>query len=799
MDEIDTVRETARCVGGYSGKLFLIRNNIICEHNLTVVVFQMSICVRPDSKLNDNIFKLLLHLCRMADKCNKQNCETGKDIAKLAKLLCSLLIKVPDDDNFVKAVFKIVHCLISFNLHEDAAEICCYLQPGNLYNPRGDTMNLLMKVLSLWRVSVNNVYLTLTHGSLTAENYSKLKSVIKHEMKMTHIALNKNYTKQLIVGINGHLDRIAAIDKDKKYFNDFCKYILEYLLGLQLYLDKDDKYVIYCHILRIICHVIHMIINTTGIESAVKTLDELFSYFETLLAEDKECYQCFQQFQSFCMTLLVPMENLVSNSAKNIQNIIYCNLNIAQKYGYAGLKWNALGIAEITQPMFTYWEKCVEADKLMLKHLLDTGILLELMNVFIHININEFYVKQVSIKCKWCLDKLCTVKRDLYNAIVMKCRCVNLICRFPVKTLPAEVCAVIKKVLEQNVESIIHEIKESECKRWIQSWYTCRNSIYNIGIISEHIYEESVHLFSFLCTYIFQLEGIESNSVYLENSKNLENIISFALHRLSVVHYNNNMYREAMTACALNALLTCNQSNTKAFHIWTKIKKNVSEEVANLTMLKCLINDKDKIKSELGFSIDTSKYDFTELCLCEARNLLEEQITFTNGVAAVLEELKKLQRSNQYAHTVQLLGYYFLGFKYDSSILKYHEQAIYDLKQDKSNSVAVLCLEANLSFFMFVEELHIMNKQTHMEMENTKFALCAPKLRELAEIKSPDVVPAYTMINVKKDTNLMLCLQKCLKKWKQLFKYYFVSLESIYCIRLLLKVWQFNNDIKFHC
>lgn len=784
MDEIDTVRGTATCVGGYSGTLFLIRNDIfICEHNLIVNVFQMSIHVRLDNKLNDNIFKLLIHLCRTADKCNKQNCETGKGIAKLAKLLCSLLIKVPDDNNFVKALFKIVRCLISFNLHEDAAEICCYLQPGNLYNPRGDTMNLLMKVLYLWRILVNDVYLPLTNESLNSENYSELKSVMKHEMKMTQIVLNKNYTKQLIVGINGHLDRVAAIDKDKKYFNVFCKYILEYLLELQLYLDKDDKYVIYCHVLRVICRVIHMTIDTTGIESVVKTLDELFRYFETLLAEDEECYQCFQQFQSFCTTLLVPMENLASNSAKNIQNIIYCNLNIAQKYGYAGLKWNALSIAEITEPMFIYWEKCVEADKLMLEHLLDTGILLELMNVFIHINTDEFYVKQVSIKCKWCPGKLCTVKRDLFNAIAMTFRCVNLVCRFPVKTLPAELCAVTRKILEQNIESIIHEIKECECNRWIQLWNTCRNSIYNIGILSEHIYEEGVHLFSFLCTSIFQFEGIESNSKSnLENSKNVENIVSFALHRLSVVRYNNNMYREAMTVCALNALLTCNQSNTKAFHTWTKIKENVPEKVnyANLTMLECLTNDKDKIKSELGFSIDTSKYDFTELCLCEIKNLLKEQITFTNGVAAVLEELKKRQSSNQYAHTVQLLGYYFLGFKYDSSILKYHEQAICDLKQDNSNSVAVLCLEANLSFFMFVEELHIMNKQTHMEMENTKFALCAPKLRELTKIESPNIVPSYTMINVKKDTNLMLCLQKCLKKWKQLFKCYFVSYWKLF-------------------
>ncbi|XP_018398949.1 PREDICTED: uncharacterized protein LOC108776744 [Cyphomyrmex costatus] len=636
---------------------------------------QMTVRVRPNGKLNDGLFKLLLRLCCIADKwnkCNERNCETGKSIAKLAKLLCSLLIKVSDDTNFVKAVFKIVKCLISFNLYEDAAEICCYLQPGTLYNPRDNTMNIVMKVLSLWRVLVNNLYVTFTNEPSNIENYNKLKSVIKYEMKMMQIAY-KNYTRHLIMEISMYLDRIAAIGKNTKYFDDFCKYILDYLLGLELYLDKDEKHLIYRYLLRIMCHVICKTINTTDIESAIETLDELSSYFDTLVAEDEECYQSFQQFQSLCKNLLVPIKNLTRDSAKNIHT-------------------------------------------------------------------DEFYVKQASIKCKWCQNKLCTVKRDLYNAIVMRCRFISLLCKFPVKTLPVEMCVLSRKILEQNVESIIYEMKETGCKRWTQSWNICRNIIYNIGVLSEHVYEESVHL-------------------------------------------------KAMTVCALNALLTCNQSNTIAFRTWISIKKNVSEDIANLTMLECLTNDKDEIKNKLGYSFDISKNDSTELCLSEARNLLEEQIIFTNGVAAVLKKLRKLQPSNQYAHTMQLLGYYFLGFTpHDSSILKYHEQAICDLKQDKSDSVAILCLEANLSLFMFVEELHIMNKQTEIEMENTKFALCAPKLRELTEVKSPNVVPAYTMINVKKDTSLMLCLQKCLQKWKQLFKWHFKEIVKDWEPSLILRM-----------
>lgn len=736
--------------------------------------------MRPDSKSNENILKLLLHLCHVADKCrttDNPNCETGKEIAELTKLLCSLLTNVPDDNKFVKILFKIVQCLLFLNLYKDAADVCCYLQPGNLYNLQDDTMNLLTKVLYLWHHSAQNLYLTFTK-SLNIETYNSLKSIIRYEIKMIQIAY-KNYTNQLIDVISEHLDKMILVDKENKYFDDFYKYILECLKQTQLYLDKDEKYVIYGHILRIICHVICRTIDVTNIECTVKIFNEFFSYFNTVLADDQECYQCFQQFQRFCTTFLIPMKNLVHNGAKNIQDIASCQLNIVQKYGETEcLKWNALFIIEIVEPMFKYWKICIDTDKHVLKQLLDTGILLETMNLFLHIDTNKFYTKQVSIECKWCLNKtVCTTKRDLYNSIIMKYNCVNLLCKYHVKNMPEKMCILARETLEQNVKWITSEVKESKCKRWIFLWKTCHTLTYNMSILSEHVYQESVRLYSFLCVSIFQFQEIESNA------ENLENIISLALYNLSVLHTKNGMYKEAISASALNALLTYDQSNTKTFRIWATIKKNVSKNIAQLTILDCLKNDEDKIKNEIGLTIDISKYDLIKLCLYEAKSLLEESIPFTNGVSAILDKLRKLMPSNcQYAHVIQLLGYYLLGFEHDNSILTYHEQIISNLKQDKSNSVALLCLEANLNFFTFVDELHMMNKQTQVEMENTKFALCAPKLPELIETKSPNIVPAYTMINVKKASSLVLSLQKCLKKWKQLFKYNIVSYERVFSI-----------------
>lgn len=724
----------------------------------------MNIHVQPDAKLNRYIFKLLLYLSHTADKCNKQDDTIGKKIAKLAKLLCSLLIEVPDDKTYVISLYHIIRCLISFNLYEDAADICCYLQPGDLYSPKNDAMELLTKIVSLWRNPINNIYSLIT-DSLSIENYNNLKSIIRHEIKMIQIAY-KNYTQHLIMRISTHIDKIAAVDKGKDiYFDDFYKYILNYLTEVQLCLDKDEKYVIYCYILHIICRIICKNINISRIKDAVKTLNKLCSYFKDLLKEDEECYQCFQQFQNLCVIFLTPTENFVNDNVKNIEDFIICDKKIAQKYGYTGsLKLNAFRIGEIIEPMFAYWETCIKIDK---QKFLDTDIISETIRLIVHISL--FLMKDVSNKCKACLDDKCTVKRDLYNTIILKCRCIHFLSKFPKKTLPEKLCVLAGQILEQNV-ALISEMKECKCKCWTQLWTTCGALIYNMAIASEHVYKESVHLFSMLCTCIFRFQGIESKSNYLS----LENPTSSILHRLCATHYTNGMYREAMSASALNGLLTYNTQYTKAFDMWINIKKKcASEKIAELTMLECLRDDKKKNKiSEVGFTIDFSKYDLIELCMHEARSLLEEKIEFADGVSAVLQEFRQLKPTNyQYAHMIQLLGHYLLSSEHNSLVLKYHEQAISDLKKDRSNSVAILCLEVNLAFFTFVEELYIMNKQTLMEMENTKFALYAPKLLEVRETKSPAVVPAYTMLNIKKDSSLMLSLQKCLNKWNKLLKY----------------------------
>ena len=317
-------------------------------------------------------------------------------------------------------------------------------------------------------------------------------------------------------------------------------------------------------------------------------------------------------------------------------------------------------------------------------------------------------------------------------------------------------------------------MKQYKCKWWTHLWSTSSALIYNLGIISDCFYEESVSLFSLLFTSIIQFDGIESKSQHI----NLENPIGFTLHKISTLHYNHNMYREAMTATALNALLNCNDPNSKAFRMWASIKhKSVnSKEITEMTMLACLKKDKSKIE-ELGLSIDLSKYDLIEICLKEAKGLQEAKVNLSIAIQKVLSELKALKVNPiQYALMVQMLVYHSLNFDYDEDILACIKQAVSNLKQIKMDC-NILCLQANLEFYIFVTQLRSVSKKIEMEIENMKFALYAPKVNEIGENESRDVVPAYSMINVKEDSRHMMYLQEALKKWEKCLKQNLVSLN----------------------
>ncbi|XP_011868881.1 PREDICTED: uncharacterized protein LOC105562550 isoform X2 [Vollenhovia emeryi] len=145
-------------------------------------------------------------------------------------------------------------------------------------------------------------------------------------------------------------------------------------------------------------------------------------------------------------------------------------------------------------------------------------------------------------------------------------------------------------------------------------------------------------------------------------------------------------------------------------------------------MLDCLTSDEDEIKSELGLSIDISKYDVTALCLRKVKSLLEEQVAFANGVAAVLKKLRKLQPSDQYAHGA------------------------------------------------------VIKRTCELEIESTTFALCAPKLRGLVENKSPNkkIVKDW-------EPKLILCMLITAGEHARLYRYEDCEAE-IWTYKLALEI-----------
>ncbi|XP_076171229.1 uncharacterized protein LOC143148617 isoform X2 [Ptiloglossa arizonensis] len=734
---------------------------LIQTEKLDIVRQDIQVNVLPNlkEKVNKHIFKLLLYLSHTADKCDKQNCTIGKEIHKLTCLLCSLLIEIPDSNKFVSSLFHIVRCLLVLCMYKEASDVCAYLETEALCYSHANVSDILIKIAYLWYNAVNNAFLILQKDPLNVEYYYELKDIIKHELQIIEIT-HKNYTKHLLVKISLYLDKIASINKEPNTcFTDFYVFIIEYLNLTKIFLNEDEKYVISRQMLHIVSKIACENVNEKCLKSVIEVLDTLSNYFKTTLKEDEECYQCFQQFQSLYHVLMKPVECLVENNAKSIHGMCDNYVKIAKQYGYKGcIKWMTFSIVQVLEPLFMYWETCIKTGK---KLFLENGILLEVMNLVAHINI--CFIKQRSDKCKSCQNKDCMVKRDIYNAVVIKIRCVNLISKLATNDLSQDICRLARKFLEQNI-AYIYEMKECKCKCWMYLWSTCSALIYNLGIMSECIYEESVSLFSLLCTSIIQFEGVQQKSQYI----NLQNPICFTLHRLCSLHYNHGMYREAMTVSALNALLSYNDSNSKAFRMWANIKHKsmTSKEIMEMTILTCLKSDKAKIE-ELGFSIELSQYELVEICLREAKGLQEAKVNLSGAIYKVLDEMTILDVTPiQYARVVQMLVYHLLNFDYEKDTLDCLKYAISILKQLETNN-SVLCLQANLEFYTFVSQLHTISKKTQMEMENTRFALHAPKLSEIGENESRDVVPAYTMINIKEDCRLEMYLQAPLKKWNK--------------------------------
>lgn len=722
-------------------------------------------------RLNRQIFNLLLYLSHTADKCDRQKYSLGKQIHRLTRLLCSTLTEVPDSYKFCCSLFHVVRCLLAMRMHNEASEVCSYLKGEGSPRPGATVSDILEKIASLWYNCVNNTFLILQKDPLSLRHYRELKDVIKSELEMVRIA-HKNYAKQLLMKISSYLDKIASI-KRQTYFEDFCAFAIECFRPMKLPLD--EKHGVTRYVLHISGRIMH-----EAIERRLKPAEwnSLSDYFKRILIEDKECYECFQHFEALCLVLVKPDDSLVENDAESVRSWCDDYLRVTRKHGYAGpVKSSVYSIVQVLEAVFTYWESCVKAGRM---NFLRTGVLLETMKILAHVG--ACFRKQTSDKCKSCQSGDCTMRRDMYSGAAIKVRCISLISKLPAEDLPKDIRQLAREFLEQNVKHT-YRIKEHGCKSWTYLWSSTGSLIYNLAITAECYYEESVYLYSLLCTSILEFQGVKPQTRYI----NLENPVCFTLHRLSGLHYSNGMYREAMTACALNGLLSYDDPESKAFRMWANIKhmSASSAELMNMTMLACLKADKANIE-ELGMSFELSQYDLVEICLKEAEGLQKAKVNLSAAIRKVLDEMVALKAPPlQYARAAQMLAYHLLHFDYDEDCSDCLQRALGNLKRtDASDSV--LCLRANLEFYVFVNQVHVMNKRTQIEMKNTKFALYAPRLSEIGENENCDVVPTYSMINIKEDSRLMAYLHVPLKKWNECFNRGIVSLIMIVYVKLFL-------------
>ncbi|XP_071871187.1 uncharacterized protein isoform X2 [Bombus fervidus] len=723
-----------------------------------------AITPKQNEDINRYIFKLLLYLSHTADKCNRENYVMGKEIYKLTCTLCSVLTNILNNNKFVCSLFHIIRCLLAMYMFDEAYNVCVYLKAEKLCSncSNDDVSDMLVKIAYLWHNAVNNKFLILQKDPSGSKDNLQLKDIIKYELEMIQIAY-QNSTKQLLSKISSYLDKIIVMNSEtNKCLSDFSTFTTDYLIQTKLLFNTEEKHVICRHMLHITSRIICENINEKCLKSPTKTLNTMSNYFKKILVEDEECYQCFLLFESICLILLKPVEYLIANDVKTIQKLANNYKRLTKSYGYTGsIKWATFNIIHILEPLFIYWETCIKSEK---KVYIKNDLLLEIMNLIESMSI--CFIKQTSDKCKSCQSENCMVRKDIYNAVAIKTRCINLISKFSTNDLSKDICVIAKRFLEQNI-AFIYEMKECKCKLWTHLWSISSALIYNLGIISGCFYEESIFLFSLLFTSIIRFDGIESKSRHI----NLQKPIAFILHKISSLHYNHGMYREAMTATALNALLNYNDPDSKAFRMWTniKLKSVTSKKIMEMTMLACLKKDKSKIE-ELGLTVELSKYDLVELCLKEVKGLQEAKVNLSVAIQKVLSELETLKVNPiQYAYTVQMLVCHSLNFDYNEDILECIKQAISNLKEIQVD-YSILCLQANLEFYIFVTQLHAVSKRTQIEIENTKFTLYAPKINEIGENESRNVIPAYSLINIKEDSRLMTYLQVPLKKWERCLK-----------------------------
>ncbi|KAK0161769.1 hypothetical protein PV327_008184 [Microctonus hyperodae] len=708
----------------------------------------------PSDEINMGLYKLLLYLCNTAQQCDKTNISDGIKIANIACAICSKLTSIPDVSKFFSGIYHIVNYLNDMKLYVIAMKLGDYLVSSTLFcGTSNEFVDIYAKFSILWYKTINQLFCTFQ--KIDEENFKVLMMLINYELKFQALAL-KDGSRYFLNKIAAYNEKIMSFGQ-QEFHCKFRNAMMDCIAHTKVSLGDQSKFQTYRCALRILNDMVIGKTNIDDIESLNKRVAQFFILFQNCMKENKECYDCFTIYLQLCPIIIRRVDSFTSDHFHSIQKYKNSLNKLIKKYGYENaIKWNSYSIMQVSTALITYWEKFNEKNnEKNISNEFVTSIT-EFLNHHSNIFLN-FHLSQC-----FCYQNDCQMTVDIFNALTTKLQILKIFAR-SINNLPITLINLTIEIAEECVK-FIHKLKAANCKRWRKLWVLFGSFIHNIAVHNEKIkYDETIRLYTLLATTTIELNAFDVESSFVD----FDNPLSASLHRLSNTHYAHGKYNDAMIACALNAYIGYKNETCRAFRFWTCIKYKYPLS-RDITIINCLKSNRNTAQ-KIGIDIDLINCDLATICEREVLHLHEADINLSSAIINVLDFMETIDVSPLiYAQCVQRLGYHMLDFQLDISIKKYIHKALFNLKQDIYTCDHEL-LNGHLKFYELIEELKEMYKTTEAEMHNTKFQLYATNYSNTNDDPAINIVPAYSLINVKTASNIVEKLETVLEIWK---KYY---------------------------
>ncbi|XP_012258426.2 uncharacterized protein LOC105687380 [Athalia rosae] len=716
-----------------------------------------------DPKLNKIVFKAIICLSHSADRAQPSDTQMGKMIFIVSDAMCKFFTEIPDLMKYFSCIYHIVKNLIAMKLFNEAMKITEWSFPGSLVNNLSAShWDMYPKIASLWHTAVCELIDESRVEFITENEWITILKLISSEFRILEVVAN-THGQYVICRTLKYLTKLypPSIKIVQKAEFNHCNIIKAFLSRIDILLHEEKKYAYYHDALRFVNSATVTNVKSLAIENALAVFVDSCLIVEMIFSSDVELSRSILLYRNMGIMLLKPVDSTKKIPHWKFEQIQAETLSLLSIFPNGqGVTWNMRMIGYVMQNLFLHWEQCVSMqNSKFLEHGVLEGMLRFIKLMFSVLN------SACTEGCEMCRKNGCTMKKALLTTTIVSSRCIQVVGKISADDSMKKILPLIHNLLEETVAAIF-EMKKAGCQQWLSLWNNCAVNIYNLGVTCHKVfYEETAFIFSLLCTCIVRFEGINP----VNSALTFKNPLPCILHRLTSVHFNHGYFREAMTPCALNGLLSYQDTDSKAFRTWTNIKQACvgTEEIMKMTMLCCLKEDQDAI-SEIGVDIKFADYNLREVCLQELLGLQEARCDLSTAMYSVLDKLQMESSGTiEYVQGVQLLSYHLLRHESGrENFPKYLRRANKILAEKKVTADLQLWSEAGLNFCAFVTDLQEIVEQTKVEMETAKFSLRAAKsVSHEGQPKNEVVIPAFTKINVTQDDKLFKNLERALSKW----------------------------------